>query len=266
METESWVATNNLVFCSGSTFFQNLRERSLLHAGSIVIYTDVALYAPRSDLHIIYAIRHPWDVLSSSVGLSLGSAIPGCAEQLCGFESWEPSPPWMCWAALWVWVLGTFTTLDVLSSSVGLSPGNLHQYPVNYLMYIRISVIGFPIFLLDIFTHKHHLSEYIYLSANWTFSLWCVPLIKSGSLNWPWSTKILGHFITRIRKVIGHSNVKTHYEVTKKPITSVLKASTDLITNITDRSIRLTEILVIMSVSTFEIAVILYILYQFLWK
>ena len=23
------------------------------------------------------------------------------------------------------------------------------------------------------------------LSANWTFSLWCVPLIKSGSRNWP---------------------------------------------------------------------------------
>jgi hypothetical protein len=38
------------------------------------------------------------------------------------------------------------------------------------------------------------------LSANWTFSLWCVPLIKSGSLNWPWSTKILGQFITSMRK------------------------------------------------------------------
>ena len=38
------------------------------------------------------------------------------------------------------------------------------------------------------------------LSANWTFSLWYVPLIKSGSLNWPWSTKILGQFITSMRK------------------------------------------------------------------
>jgi hypothetical protein len=34
----------------------------------------------------------------------------------------------------------------------------------------------------------------------WKFSLWCVPLIKSGSLNWPWSTKILGQFVTRMHK------------------------------------------------------------------
>jgi hypothetical protein len=241
---------------------------SMLHGQTCILYMPSAIPGMCWAALWVWALGPPsLDVLSSFVGLSPGNLHhPGHAEQLCGFEPWEPSPPWTCWAALWVWALVTFTTLDVLSSSVGLSPGNLHQYPVNYLMYIRISVIGFPIFLLDIFTHKHHLSEYIYLSANWTFSLWCVPLIKSGSLNWPWSTKILGHFITRIRKVIGHSNVKTHYEVTKKPITSVLKASTDLITNITDRSIRLTEILVIMSVLTFEIAVILYILYQFLWK
>jgi hypothetical protein len=45
-----------------------------------------------------------------------------------------------------------------------------------------------------------------------------------------------------------------------KTIASVLKASTDIITNVPAHSIRLTEILVIMSVSTFKIAVILYVL------
>jgi hypothetical protein len=38
------------------------------------------------------------------------------------------------------------------------------------------------------------------LSANWTFSLGCVALIKSVSLNWPWFTNILGQFVTRMRK------------------------------------------------------------------
>jgi hypothetical protein len=31
------------------------------------------------------------------------------------------------------------------------------------------------------------------------FPLMCA-LIKSGSLNWPWSTKILGHFVTHMPK------------------------------------------------------------------
>jgi hypothetical protein len=41
-----------------------------------------------------------------------------------------------------------------------------------------------------------------------------VPLIKSGSLNWPWSTKILGLFVTcmcknwLILKIIGQCDVK----------------------------------------------------------
>jgi hypothetical protein len=46
------------------------------------------------------------------------------------------------------------------------------------------------------------------LSANWIFSLWCVPLKKSRSLNWPWSTNILGQFITCMHKFIGQSDVK----------------------------------------------------------
>ena len=45
-----------------------------------------------------------------------------------------------------------------------------------------------------------------------------------------------------------------------KAITSVLKASTDIITNIPARPTRLAEILAIMSVSTFKIAVTLYLL------
>ena len=45
-----------------------------------------------------------------------------------------------------------------------------------------------------------------------------------------------------------------------KAITPVLKASTDIITNIPARPTRLAEILAIMSVSTFKIAVTLYLL------
>jgi len=44
-----------------------------------------------------------------------------------------------------------------------------------------------------------------------------------------------------------------------KTLTSVLKAATDIITNIPSRPIGLAEILAIMSVSTFKIAVILYL-------
>jgi hypothetical protein len=44
-----------------------------------------------------------------------------------------------------------------------------------------------------------------------------------------------------------------------KTITSVLKAATDIITNIPSRPIGLAEILAIISVSTFKIAVILYL-------
>ena len=44
-----------------------------------------------------------------------------------------------------------------------------------------------------------------------------------------------------------------------KTITSVLKAATDIITNIPSRPIGLAEILAIISVSTFKIDVILYL-------
>ena len=51
--------------------------------------------------------------------------------------------------------------------------------------------------------------RYLNFSSHLTFfSIWCVPLIKSGSLNWPWSTKILGQIITRICQFISQSNVK----------------------------------------------------------
>jgi hypothetical protein len=63
-----------------------------------------------------------------------------------------------------------------------------------------------------------------------------------------------------MHKFIGQSDVKHIMTSPIKTITSVLKAWIDIITNITDRPIALTEILVIMSASTFKIAVILYIL------
>jgi hypothetical protein len=53
-----------------------------------------------------------------------------------------------------------------------------------------------------------------YLSENWTFSL-CVLLIKSGSLNWPWCTKILCQFVTHMYKFSCQSDVK-HYDIIDK--------------------------------------------------
>ena len=49
---------------------------------------------------------------------------------------------------------------------------------------------------------------YFNFSSNLAFSIWCVPLINSGSLNWPWSTRILGQVITRMCQFISQSNVK----------------------------------------------------------
>jgi len=71
--------------------------------------------------------------------------------------------------------------------------------------------------------------------------------------------KILGQFVTRMHKFIGQSDVKHIMMSPMKIITSVLKASTDIITNIPPHPIKLAEILMIMSVSTFKIAVILFI-------
>jgi hypothetical protein len=85
-----------------------------------------------------------------------------------------------------------------------------------------------------------------------------VTLIKSGSLNWPRSAKILGQFVTCMCKFISQSDVKHIMTSPIKTLTSVLK--TDIITSITALHIRLTEILEIMSVSTFKTAVILYVL------
>ena len=71
-----------------------------------------------------------------------------------------------------------------------------------------------------------------------------------------WVSSYLG-----LRQYIGQSDVKHVMTPPIKAITSVLKASTDIITNIPARAIRLAEILVIMSVSTFNTAVILYIIF-----
>jgi hypothetical protein len=67
--------------------------------------------------------------------------------------------------------------------------------------------------------------------------------------------KMLGQFVTRMRKFIGQFDIKYIMML-------VLKALTDIITNIPAHPIGLAEILTIMSVSTFKIAVILYILYH----
>jgi hypothetical protein len=109
--------------------------------------------------------------------------------------------------------------------------------------------------------------------ANWTFSLWCVPLIKSGSLNWPWSTKI---------RSVHNSHVqvwrKTHYDVTNKktrwsvwsrlmtiskwiiPLlnTAILKVETNIIANISASLIGWAGILVIMSVKDFKLTILFF--------
>ena len=97
-----------------------------------------------------------------------------------------------------------------------------------------------------------------YLSANWTFSLLMSAADKVWITYWPWSTEILGQFIIRMCQFIGQYDVKHIMTSLIETITSVLTASTDIITNIPAGPIRLTEILVIRSVSTFKIAVILY--------
>ena len=81
--------------------------------------------------------------------------------------------------------------------------------------------------------------------------------------------KILGQFVTCMFKCIGQSDVKHIMTSPIKTITSVLKASTDSITKIQVRPIRLTEILAIMSVSTFcrySIYLVLSSLYHLMCK
>ena len=61
-----------------------------------------------------------------------------------------------------------------------------------------------------------------------------------------------------MHKFIGQSDIKHIMKSQIKTLTSVLKASTNIITNIPAHSIGLADILAIMSVSTFKIAIILY--------
>ena len=64
--------------------------------------------------------------------------------------------------------------------------------------------------------HTDHTCTFVYKHVffvywqNWTFSLWCVPMIKSGSLNWPWSTKILGQFVTHISVSLTSNTLWRH--------------------------------------------------------
>lgn len=59
-----------------------------------------------------------------------------------------------------------------------------------------------------------------------------------------------------MHKFIGQSDVKHMMMSPLKTITSVLKASTDIITNIAALPMGLTKILAMMSISTFKIDVI----------
>ena len=85
--------------------------------------------------------------------------------------------------------------------------------------------------------------------VNRTFSLGCVPLIMSGSLNW--------HLFTKNIRSVHRPHAKEvtiHFDVTVKKITPVLKISTYITTSITACPIRLSTILAVMSVLTFKTA------------
>ena len=88
------------------------------------------------------------------------------------------------------------------------------------------------------------------LASNCTFSL---PLIKSGSPNWPWSTTNIrsvrnshSQELTLILKIIGQCDVK---HILTSPIKTIMPAG-------------LAAILAIMYASTFQTAVILYLLHM----
>ena len=81
--------------------------------------------------------------------------------------------------------------------------------------------------------------------------------------------KILGQFVTCVLKCIGRSDVKHIMTSPINTVTSVLTASTDIITDITARPIKLSEMLAIMSVSTFcrhSIYLVLSSLYHLMCK
>jgi hypothetical protein len=69
--------------------------------------------------------------------------------------------------------------------------------------------------------------------------------------------------LTMILKIICQCDVRNIIMLLIKTATSLLKVSANINTSITALPIRLSEILVIMPVSTFKTAVILYILYMF---
>ena len=89
-----------------------------------------------------------------------------------------------------------------------------------------------------------------FLSPNWTFSLRCVLLIKSGSLNWPWSTKNIRWVCNLHAQELALILKKTHLTSPIKTITPVSKILTYIITSITSRPVWLAAILMIISVST----------------
>jgi len=85
--------------------------------------------------------------------------------------------------------------------------------------------------------------------------------------NWPWSTKILGQFVTHMCKnwlwywkLSVSGDVKHILMSLIKTIMSDLKILTYIITSFTARPVRLAAILAIMSVSTLKTAIILYLL------
>ena len=94
---DSWVGSKHLVLCSSCstpTIFRNIQKKSL-PCRSERLPTDITRYGPRLRFLL-------------------------CNITTLHRESSHVHHPWMCWAVLWGWVLGTFTSTQTIIKATSL--------------------------------------------------------------------------------------------------------------------------------------------------